>query len=112
MRKTLMASAAVLALTASGYALANPCSDGKDSCNQTAAGGSNTSGASATSSQTSGSRSHPNAIGARGASTSAGWATASQTSGSGANSNEIASGAKVYQDSFNTSKAVALGKLN
>jgi hypothetical protein len=86
MRKTLMASAAVLALGFSGYALANPCSDNKDSCSQTAAGGSNTSSASATANQT------------------------STTSGS--NANEVASGASVYQDSFNSSKAVALGELN
>ena len=33
MRKTLMASAAVLALGCSGYALANPCSDTGSSCN-------------------------------------------------------------------------------
>ena len=43
MRKTLMATAAALALGISGYAVANPCSDGYKSCDQ-----KSTSGASRT----------------------------------------------------------------
>ncbi|MBN3765664.1 hypothetical protein G3O01_32965, partial [Burkholderia sp. Ac-20365] len=85
MRKTLLASAAVIALGCSGYAMANPCSDGDSSCNQKAYNGSNTATNDATS---------------------------MQTSTTGNNANEITSGAKVAQDSFNTTKIVAASRLS
>src|SRR5271154_4930276 len=85
MKRTLIATAAALALGFSGLAMANPCSDNSDSCNQSASSGSNGLTASATS---------------------------DQTAGTGDNANEIASYASVSQDSFNKSSAVALTKLN
>src|SRR6201996_3751480 len=85
MRTTLLATAAALALGFSGYAMANPCSGNDSSCDQTAAGGSNTLTSSAAS---------------------------TQTSTSGSNANEIASGAKLWQDSYNNTKVVALSRLD
>src|SRR5579864_2962978 len=84
MRRTLMASAVALALGFSGYAMANPCSDNEKSCDQKSTTGAN----SLTSSATSG-----------------------QTTTTGSNANEVASYATVTQDSFNSSKVVALSKL-
>ena len=85
MRKTLLASAAVIALGCSGYAMANPCSDSDSSCNQKSYSGSNTSTNSATS---------------------------AQTSTTGNNANEITTGARVAQDSFNSTKIVAVSRLS
>ena len=72
MRKTLLATAAALALGCSGYAMANPCSGNDASCNQKSYGGDNTLTSSAQS---------------------------TQSSTSGSNANEIASGAQLWQDS-------------
>ena len=85
MRKTLMASAAVLALGFSGYAMANPCSDNSKSCDQSSTTGANTLSSSAAS---------------------------TQTSTSGSNANEIAANASVWQNSNNSTKVVALSKLD
>ncbi|WP_143286610.1 hypothetical protein, partial [Burkholderia ubonensis] len=86
MRKTLLASAALLALGCSGYAMANPCSsDTSSTCSQRADDGSNTL---------------TNTVGS------------TQTSSTGSNANEVSPGASVYQDSYNTTKVVALSKLD
>lgn len=77
MRRTLLASAAALALGFSGYAMANPCSDSSKSCDQSSTTGANTLTSSASS---------------------------SQTSTTGSNANELAAGATAYQDSFNSTK--------
>ncbi|NKE40104.1 hypothetical protein FVP45_06910, partial [Mycobacterium tuberculosis] len=85
-RKTLLASAALLALGCSGYAMANPCSSNASStCSQKADDGSNTLSNSVSS---------------------------SQTSTTGSNANEVSPGASVYQDSYNSTKIVAISKLD
>ncbi|MCV9992624.1 hypothetical protein OIV58_31765, partial [Burkholderia pseudomallei] len=74
MRKTLLASAAILALGCSGYAMANPCSsDTGATCSQRSDDGSN---------------SLTNTVGS------------TQTSTTGSNANEVSPGASVNQDSF------------
>ncbi|MBN3759192.1 hypothetical protein G3N95_40250, partial [Paraburkholderia sp. Tr-20389] len=85
MRKTLLASAAIVALGFSGYAMANPCSSGDWSCNQKASGGNNSLSNTASS---------------------------SQTSGTGDNANEVTGYGSVTQDSWNSTKAVAVSKLD
>ncbi len=85
MRKTLLASAAIVALGFSGYAMANPCANGDYSCNQKSGSGDNSLSN-----------------------------TASSTQGSttGNNVNEVTGHSKVSQDSWNNTKTVAVSKLD